>query len=111
MSEVTDERRFDRVETAEILWGGPRGPGLVYTVAELGRTVVNLTTVVLGEDGLQGSMTSVKNSLDQLNDRNEKNGKFIERWGMPIVVILMLIGFSSLILLGRTISVVTAGKL
>lgn len=107
----TDERRFDRVETAEILWGGPRGPGLVYTVAELGRTVAQLTGVVLGEDGLQGSMSLVKATLIQINDRNEKTSKFIEKWGMPIVMILVLVGISSIILLGRTISVVTAGKL
>lgn len=60
--------------TAEILWGGPRGDGLVHTVARLsqavetlGKTVATLAAQVTGSDGVQAQLADVKADLARLN--------------------------------------------
>lgn len=62
------------ISTAEILWGGPRGDGLVHTVARLsqavetlGKTVATLASQVTGSDGVQAQLTDVKADLTRLN--------------------------------------------
>lgn len=104
------ERRQERLDTADILWGGPRGPGLVYTVAELSKAVSNLVTTVLGDAGMQGDVRELKGAVSRIDARVERSARFIERWGMPVIIALALIGFTSVILLGRIVSLAITGR-
>ncbi len=64
------------ISMSEVLWGGPRGAGLVHTVARLaesveslGNTVANLAGKVTGEDGLGTQMTVVQTDIQRINAR------------------------------------------
>jgi hypothetical protein len=73
----------------EVLWGGPRGDGLVYTVTRLAQTVerqsaamTKLTDQVTGADGLQADLKATKIRLDE--ERRFRRTISTGFWGLVV---------------------------
>ncbi len=86
------ERSLVNVSAAEILWGGPRGDGLVHTVARLSQSVETLSTTVTvmqqrvgGEDGLGVQLTQLKNDFDRKHAENTGRIRTMMAIGAPMI--------------------------
>lgn len=87
---------METIPDSEVLWGGPQGPGLVYiveqltkSVAELANSIADLTKVVSGNDGLQQQVTRL---VQESKDRDDKIKLRIDHlWqvGTPLLVIIL----------------------
>jgi len=94
------------ISVAEILWGGPRGDGLIFTVARLsasvetlGQTVANLASTVSGSDGLKVRLDLME--VRQADDRRKREDRdrlmLIALWALILPGILFIIGRSIVI--------------
>jgi hypothetical protein len=70
------ERGVMRFSEREILWGGDRGPGLVFTVATLAKSVESLGAIVTklaervqGEDGITSQLKELKKAFADAEER------------------------------------------
>lgn len=59
---------------------------------------------------MQGDVRELKGAVSRIDARVERSARFIERWGMPVIIALALIGFTSVILLGRIVSLAVTGR-
>lgn len=67
------ESALSGVSTAEVLWGGPRGDGLVHTVTRLSETVERLAETVgtlggrvTGSEGVEAKLAAMATTIDAI---------------------------------------------
>jgi hypothetical protein len=92
----------------EVLWGGRQGPGLVYTVAELGRsiatqskTVERLMSEVTGSEGVQAQLNALRTLIE---DERKLRNRLIPVFCGPVAAGLAW-------LVGRSIFLAVGGHL
>jgi hypothetical protein len=84
---------------SEQLWGGRRGPGIIYAVAETNKTAVDLAKIVtsLSEDihrdgGIQTTMRGITAELKEIRRVQEDTKKAMSR----VILFLAVIGLATL---------------
>ncbi len=67
------EKDMSHRSIAETLWGGQRGPGLIYAVAELNKACVSLaesvskvSTEIHGDEGVKNSIRDLRRDVAEL---------------------------------------------
>jgi len=98
------EREISVRSIAEQLWGGRRGPGLIYAVAETNKTAVNLAKIVtrladeLHKDGgVQTTMRGIIQELKDIRKVQDETKKIMAR----IIWFLAVIGLATLFAQGN----------
>lgn len=102
------ERRVPRVEIDQILWGGPSGEGIVYVVDRLASTVDGLVKLAEKHTELAtlNEITMTTTNLTLKNIRDEMS--FAKKVMVPVIGFFVVVGISSIILLGRVVSIAGA---
>lgn len=85
LEEVNVDEHIDRLEKeisvrsiSDTLWGGPKGPGLIYAVAELNKSAVSLAesvarlaTEIHGDDGMKTTLRELRRDVKQMKDERK----------------------------------------
>jgi hypothetical protein len=91
------ETRVGLKAIREVLYGGERGPGLIYSVASLADSIAKLSETVATISHDLNHDNGVKANMRELNVKMER----IEKFASKMVFILALIGAGSLLTTGR----------